>query len=177
MSLRGLIVCLFLAGWGVVEWCRSEAEEIREEVQRLCRGSLFRRCTALPSPSEPAWVGLPGAYSVWELLRRRQQLEWARRNLLYMSAADWFLRGVVGFLFALLFKRVEQVTRTVFAEVRNLLRERTLERITRLRQPGSSLLFTPKTPSEIQCTKSSMPQTRPPHHAAPLSSGVPDFIA
>lgn len=177
MALRHIIACLLLICWGVVEWCRSEAQETHEEVERLCRGSLFCRCRPLPDPPSPVWAGVPGAYAVWDLLRRRQQLEWARGNVVSMSAVDWFFLGVAGFLSLAFFIHVKHLIRLIFAEVREIQRERTLERISRVKHTGSSLIIAPRTRSNHQSTKSSKPQTQPSFLAAPLPSAVPDFIA
>lgn len=177
MALRHVIALLFLVFWGVVEWCRREAQETHEEVQRLCGDSFFRRCRSLPDHPAPAWVGLPGAYSVWDLLRRRQQLEWAKGNLEYMNAVDWFFVGVAGFLSFLLVIHVKHLIRVIFAEVREIQRERALERISRLKHTGSSIIIAPKNPSDAQATKLPKRQPRPPSSVALLQSAVPDFIA
>ncbi|MPC31187.1 hypothetical protein E2C01_024469 [Portunus trituberculatus] len=129
--------------WGMVEWCRGEAQVLQEEVQRLCGSSFFRRCGALPDPSPPAWIGLPGVYPVWDLVRRRQQLEWVLGNSEYMSPMDWFLRGVAGSLFALLFIHLHRLIRIVRIVVKDILRERTLDRISSLRRPSFGLHYLP----------------------------------
>lgn len=167
MSCRDIIVYLFISCWGVVEWCRNEAQVIHEEVQRVCGNSFFRRCGSLPDPSPPAWIGLPGAYPVWDLLRRRQQLEWAMGKLEYMSLMDWFLRGVAGFLFALLFIHIDHLIRLVLVVVKDILREQALDRISSLRRPSSGLLHFPRNVGETQPTKSSRP---PPASPVPLVS-------
>lgn len=177
MALGDFIVYLLLSCWEAVRWCRNEAQEIQEEVQRLCRSSFFRRCSSVPDPPAPAWVRLPGAYSVWDLLRRRQQLEWAKGRLEYMSAVDWFMRGGVVFLLTLLVINIGQIIRLVSTKVRDIVRERTFERILRLQQSRSSLIFTPKSLNEPRPPSPSKPQTRPSSHVALLPSGTPDFIA
>lgn len=177
MALGGFIVYLLLSCWEAVRWCRSEAQEIQEEVQRLCRSSFFRRCSSVPNPPAPAWVRLPGAYSVWDLLRRRQQLEWAKGKLEFMSAVDWLMRAGVAFFLTLLVINIVQIILLVSAKVRDIVRERTFERILRLQQSRSSLIFTPKTLDEAHSHNPSKPQTRPSSHVALLPSGTPDFIA
>lgn len=177
MALRNVIFYFLISLWELVSWCRNEAQEIQEEVQRLCRSSFFRRCSSVPNPPAPVWVRLPGAYPVWDLLRRRQQLEWAKEKLEYMSAADGFMLGGVGILLILVVITIVRIRDVVSAKVKDIVREQTLKRISRLKQSRSGLILIPRTFSELHDTEPSKSQSRPPSSVALPPSGGPAFIA
>ena len=157
MFCRNILVCLFIGLWGLVEWCRNEAQVIHEEVQRLCGSLFFSRCDSLPEPSPSAWIRLPGVYPVWDMLRRHQQLEWVEGNLEDMSKIDWLLQGVAGFLSFLLVVQLSHLCRLILVMLKNILRERTLDQIFALRRPSTNLLHFPTNVAVTQHTELSSP--------------------